>query len=122
MPNYARLAASARRQITAAGVSVTLKRDRLDDYDPTQGTAELFGSTSFTGKAVRDQYNIKDVDGTLIRSGDVKLYLVWDDEDPNMQTGEQITTGDGEVWKVVKPNPVKPGPVVLLYEVQARKP
>lgn len=120
MPNYARLAASAKRQIAAAGVPITLTRKVTDDYDPTIGTADTFGASTFTGSGVRDQYALRDIDGTLIRAGDVRIYMVWDDQDPIPQVGEKLIM-DGQTWMIVKPNPIKPGPIVLLYEIQARQ-
>lgn len=120
MPNYARLAQSAGRVIAAAGVPVTLTRNTLDDYDPTQGTVDTLGANTFTGAGVRDQYALKDIDGTLVRSGDVRIYLSMV-IDGGPQPGDQLMM-DGDKWVVVSAPPIKPGPIVLLYDVQARKP
>lgn len=120
MLNYARLAASAQQVIAAVGVPVTLSRAIIDDYDPTQGTADTLGATPFTGVGVRDQYALKDIDGTLIRSGDVRIYLSMT-VDGGPQPGDQLTM-DGDTWVVVSSSAIKPGPVILLYDVQARTP
>jgi len=120
VPDYSRLAASAQRVIAAAGVPVTLKRDVVDDYDPTQGLADTLGGNTWTGVGVRDQFKLKDIDGTLIRTGDVRIYLVITLDGSAPRTGDLITMV-GDTWKIVISTPIKPGPTVLLYDIQARK-
>lgn len=121
MPDYVRMAASATRLITAAGVPLTLTRGTLDDYDPTLGTADTLGATTFTGFGVRDQFAQKNVDGTLIRAGNVLIYVIWTGDDPVPVTDDGIAM-DGEKWVVASSAAIRPGPVTLLYGIEARKP
>jgi hypothetical protein len=116
MFDYSSLGAGAAEMIRDAGVAITLIR--ADDYDTGSGEVLDSGTQRFSGHAVRDSYRLSEIDGTRIRSGDVKLYTV---------IGTQPERGDmlsieNETWRVEDCEAVKPGPATLLYIVQARKP
>lgn len=122
MPNYARIAASAAKAIAAAGVPVTLTKTVPDDYDPSSGTQDTLGSASFSGSAVRASFSRKEIDGTRIREGDVRLYMALDDPTADPEIGDALTI-DGEAgWAIAGPiTKIQPGSVVVLYDIQARQ-
>lgn len=124
MPNYARLAQTASRLISAAGVPVTLTKPVTGDYDPAQGTTDAFGTPAgFNGFAVRNGspggYQQTAANGTLVMVETVELFMISPDAAPAF--GDTITM-DAKAWKVAGVTPIAPGPVALLYQVSARRP
>lgn len=119
MPDYVRLAATAQRLITKAGIPITLGRKSAGDYNPAEGEVLDPAVKSAAGVAMRDQFRLAETDGERIRTGDVSLYVSISGVAP--APGDSITML-GESWLVVDCKPLQPGAIVLLYEVQARKP
>jgi len=114
---YDNLAATVRRLLTQFGTDATLTRTTTGAYDPATGTASTSTST-YTAKAARFDYAQRDIDGTLVRDGDQRIYL--DVQDMVMpQTGDTITMG-GRTWSVVTARSIDPALTAVLYEVQAR--
>lgn len=117
MSFYDNLAATVRRLLTQFGTDATLTRVTTGAYDPATGVAATT-STTYAGKAARFDYAQRDIDGTLVRDGDQRIYL--DVQDMVMpQTGDTITMG-GRTWSVVTARSIDPALTAVLYEVQAR--
>ena len=117
MSFYANLAATARRLLAQYGTDATLTRVTTGAYSPATGTAAST-TTTYTGKAARFDYAQRDIDGTLVRVGDQRIYL--DVQDTVMpQTGDTITMG-GRIWSVVIARSIDPALTAVLYDVQAR--
>ena len=114
-----RLAATAARLIDRFGGPVTLTRAMPGSYDPASGTRSDAGTLTYYGTAVLDNYSQRDIDGTLVRTGDQRAYLsVKDMTAP--QTGDQILI-DGRFWSVVAAQRLKqPGRPEVLYIAQVR--
>lgn len=70
----------------------------------------------FTAVGVKTEYAPGEIDGTVIINGDVQIVFTAEQE---MKIGDLIDV-DGVSHRVVKPNPVKPGAVVLCYKAQLR--
>lgn len=70
----------------------------------------------FTATGVKTDYAPGEIDGTVIENGDVRIVFTAEKE---IKTGDLIVV-DGVSHRVVKPNPVKPGAVVLCYNSQLR--
>ncbi len=125
MPNYARAAATATRMLSAAGVPITLKKATIDDYDPSQGSAESLGSQVYSGHAVRDgspivrQYQQSVEANSAVVTENIKLFVSMPDAAPSV--GDTISM-DGVSWKVDGVDPIAPGPVAILYQVAVRRP
>lgn len=125
MPNYTRLAATATRLITAAGVPVTLQKAVTDDYDPNEGSADPLGSKSFPGAAVRDgatagqSFQQTMPAGTQVLVERVKLFMTMPTAVPVV--GDTLLM-DAKTWRIEGCTPIAPGPITLLYEVAAVTP
>ncbi len=121
--DYERLTANAYRTLKNVGVSVTLTRAQVREYNPASSRAEALPVKSFSGYGVRDQYGLTLVDNVTILSGDVRLYLAFEDnEAANPQAGDSVSISGGEVWNLVSVTPVRPANVTVLFDCQARKP
>ena len=112
--NYQRMQATTTRMLKQNGIA----------YDVTRkGTLIVIGGvehrsedTQFTATGVKTDYVPGEIDGTVIENGDVRIVFTAEKE---IKTGDLIDV-DGVRHRVVKPNPVKPGGVVLCYKSQLR--
>lgn len=117
MSFYANLAATARRLLAQFGTDATLTRTTTGAYNPVTGTASQATAT-YSCKAARFDYAQRDVDGTMIKTGDQRIYM--DVQDMVMpQTGDTITLGD-RTYVVVTARSIDPALTAVLYDVQAR--
>lgn len=120
---YRDLAEGAAELIAELGQPCTLAREGTGGgvYDPeTSTTTDASPDASYPGNAVKLDYETKDIDGTDIRSGDVR-FLIGFDLQAEPKSDETITlTRDASKWRVVKCKPLDPGGFVVLYDVQAR--
>jgi hypothetical protein len=95
-----------------------LERANRGEYDPGVGEPDDNGTQVFNTVALRGSYRASQIDGTLIKAGDVRLYV-----SPLLATTPKpgdLIKFDGEQFLVVNTSPVKPGTVFVLHEVQAR--
>lgn len=112
--NYQRMHATTTRMLKQNGIA----------YDVTRkGTLIVIGGVEhrsddiqFTATGVKTDYAPGEIDGTVIENGDVRIVFTAEEE---IKTGDLIDV-DGVSHRVVKPNPVKPGAVVLCYKSQLR--
>ncbi|WP_273807275.1 MULTISPECIES: hypothetical protein [unclassified Pseudomonas] len=104
------------------GLNLTLTKPGQKAYDPATSTVTT-SPQAFTGSGLRESYKQTDIDGTLIRQGDVKLLVSPVQADgtdlPEPVTGDQIRF-DGKVLKVISVEPWNYAGVACGYEVQGR--
>ena len=125
---YDRAKASASRMLGlrsngGKGATLTLIKVTEGDYDPaTSNSTDI--ETSYVGSGVRDNYDIGEVDGTLVQQSDFKLLV-----SPILQNGNDIPapepqdkiTFDGEIVRVISVLPWNFAGFSIGYEVQVRK-
>lgn len=70
----------------------------------------------FTAVGVKTEYAPGEIDGTVIVNGDVQIVFTAEQE---IKIGDVVDI-DGTAYRVVKPNPAKPGVLVLCYKAQLR--
>jgi hypothetical protein len=130
MANYVRLAATAQRLIEKNGRIVKFVRFDLDANDvdkPWRGPAEL-PESPYTpvvpypeAKAVVVPYVEKDIDGSLIRVGDKRLFVAVNSlPDDDLELYNAVVDGEA-LYRIVNVSLLNPGEVRLLYEMQIRK-
>jgi len=112
--NYPRMRATARRLISSNGT--TWKITRPGKVEVVAGVEKVQGQQQLTAVGVRTDYQPAEVDDKLIKAGDVRI--VFTDETPLM-IGDLVDI-DGTAYRIEKPNPVQPGPLVLCYRAQLR--
>ncbi|MEB5748430.1 hypothetical protein MXF13_00820 [Leclercia adecarboxylata] len=69
-----------------------------------------------TVTGVVTEYSSREIDGSLIATGDKKLSATFETE---VRIDDRIEI-DGKKWRVVQPNPVKPADVLISYNIQLR--
>lgn len=116
--NYPKTAATAKRLLDRFGQPVMLTRTTPGTYAPATGTATDTTATH-TGIGAKLDYAQRDIDGTLIKVGDCRVYIA-PDLTVTPQTGDKITIGS-ETWNVITSRPLEPAGVVVLHDVQVRK-
>ena len=118
MADHARLAATASRLILANGRELTF-RGRValrDSTKPWLGKAEA--SSVGTAVGVFAEYSSREIDGTLIRAGDRRVYI---GADVAFSPSEELELVDGGVvWAVVSAKAIQPGPTIIVWDLQVR--
>jgi len=104
------------------GAEMILTRKVPGAYDPATGKPSVT-ITQYAGSGFRDTYELKNVDGTLIRRDDVKLLvspvlLTGEDTPRPMETDTIIF--DGTAYTVVGVEPWNYAGITVGFEVQAR--
>jgi hypothetical protein len=116
---YGELAQAAVDLLDELGQLVLVTRAGAGDgYNPDTGFTEEGGEQVWSASGVEFQYNQREVDGSLIQSGDRRV-LIAPSLGTTPQSGDVITLGATRL-EVVESRPLQPAGVVVLHEVQAR--
>ncbi|MGP0679803.1 hypothetical protein [Citrobacter freundii] len=113
--DYRRMRATATRLLKDNGKSYQLNRGGTttrDQYGKEITAPEI--TATVTG--VITDYSSREIDGSLIATGDKKLAATFETE---VRIDDRIEI-DGKKWRVVQPNPVKPADVLISYNIQLR--
>lgn len=117
--DYAKTAATALRLLTRFGATVTVSRETAGAYDPVTGTNAAGTTQTWTPSGLRLDYSQREIDGTLIKAGDQRVYMsAVAGLDP--QTGDTVTLG-ADVWRVVTSRTLAPAGTAVLLDVQVRR-
>jgi len=106
---------TATRLLAEYGQSASLISITDGEYDVETGTKPQI-ETAIPVNVVKQNYQNREVDGSLIKRGDVRLL---------MEAGQEPKTGDvvafyNKRWTVIHVDPVDPAGTVILYRVQVR--
>ncbi|WP_426817672.1 hypothetical protein ACP3TC_04990 [Winslowiella sp. 2C04] len=112
--NYLRMRATTKRLLTDNGMAYDVIRK--GGISMVGGKEVHDPDLAFTATGVRTEYKPEEIDGKLILSGDVRVVFTADAE---LAIGDLVDV-DGKRHRIVKPNPVKPGALVLCYRAQLR--
>ncbi|MCV2684316.1 hypothetical protein KVN08_16720 [Enterobacter hormaechei] len=113
--DYRRMRATATRLLTESGKAYQLTRGGTTTRDQ-YGKEVITEPISATVTGVITEYSTREIDGSLIATGDKKLAATFETE---VRIGDLIDI-DGKMWRVVQPNPVKPADVLISYNIQLR--
>lgn len=121
--DYKATASRATAMIKANGAAIRLTRVAAGDYNPD--TSEVEGGTKrYDGWGAKFDYESRQIDGTSILAGDVRILLAVDGL-PRPLPGDLITmapdTAAAETWRVIRPKTTEPALIPVMHEVQARK-
>ncbi len=117
MPSfYASLAAVATRLLTDRGQQVTFTRAVDGAFDPATGITTPGTPTTITGYGASFDYNRSEIDGTLIKRGDIRFIF---EAAGRPKEGDTVVI-DSETYRVMAPSIVSPAGVDVYYEVQLR--
>lgn len=128
MPDiYDRSKAMAARMLSprskgGKGAELTLTKTEKGPRDPDTGGSPTV-VTSFLGSGLRETYEQKDIDGSLIKIGDVKLLVspvqLAGPDMPQPATQDKVLF-DGKLYTVIQVNPWNYAGLAVGFEVQAR--
>lgn len=115
--------ASVHATLLAEGVELLVRRTTSPTVNIATGAASGGGSLDIPSCGLLSQYRLKDIDGTTIRRGDMRMML---SAESFVDTGTRPMAGDvvevaGEVWNVIHVSALAPAGVALLYWLQLRK-
>ncbi|OEZ50350.1 hypothetical protein JAB1_14650 [Janthinobacterium sp. MP5059B] len=122
MTDYAKTAARADQSLRRKGGIVVLHQVVTGEYDPDLGTAPAT-TTDYEGTGVKINYEVENIDGTLIQAGDQQMLL-----SPLQRNGAPMptpTTADlvlfgGSSYTVKAVETTAPVDVAVLYTLQLR--
>lgn len=122
MADFAKLAVTAQRLITANGRTVTVRKHGstpTDSAKPWRGqrtpvTTEVTGAGCFVPESM-----VENPDGVK-RQGEYLLFAAADDDDNDLRTFDSIVDG-GQVWKIVKATLLAPGSIRVIYEFEVER-
>ena len=114
---YAGLAEVALRLLTDKGQSLTFSRETTTVADPVKGKRSTTTST-YTGFGASFDYNRSEIDGTVIKRGDIRLLL---NATTTVPIIDDTVPVDGTTHVVKAVRPTAPGGTVVMYELQLRK-
>jgi len=113
--DYRRMRATATRLLTENGKIYPLTRGGTTTRDQF-GKEVTTPAVNGTVTGVITEYSAREIDGSLIATGDKKLAATFETE---VRIDDRIEI-DGKKWRVVQPNPVKPADVLISYNIQLR--
>lgn len=126
---YDEMAGTAQDLLGEFGQLATLTRAAVTYNPTTSGVDPGVSPVSVTGVGVALDYRTGEIDGTLVRAGDVRLYLSARGqggvEMPTPQPGDTVflagmNNGAGSTWRVVRAAPLSPAGQNVLHDVQLR--
>lgn len=119
--DYSGLSAIAVAQVADKGRDVTYVYTTQGTYDASTDSISGQSSTSAIISMLVTNFNFREIDGTLIKSGD-RLGLIANGATLSRvpKTGDQVNDG-GETFTVVSILNIQPGEEPLLYKLQLRR-
>ncbi|QHJ83864.1 MAG: hypothetical protein [Bacteriophage sp.] len=101
--------------IAKFGVAYYLKRAAVTNT--VDGVQVVTRPPAVKIMGVKVEYNQKEIDGTLIKAGDLKM--VCDARVKDIAIGDKVVIS-GQSWRVENPNPVIPADTLICYKLQLR--
>lgn len=113
--DYTKAQATAKRLIKKFGREATLKikSGSGDPWNPTQVETEQ------TVIIATSKYQNSQIDGTLIRQSDKRIYMSTEGATIAPEEGHTLTIGDLD-HSIKNADPLSPGETVVFWEIQAR--
>ena len=115
---YTVLAATASRLLAEKGQTISFSRQTGGTFDPVLGNESGASTTTFTGNGAAFGYNNAEIDGTVVRKGDVRLVVESTTTAPEQQ--DQCTV-DSVVYRVMAVEPITPAGITVINKVQLRR-
>lgn len=113
--NYLRMQKTATRLLTENGTEYSVTRTTPPQM--VNGIEIPGNKSTFVAVGVKAEYSPREIDGTVILTGDIRLTFK---AEPEIKIGDVVDI-DGAKWRVVQPNPVKPATLVLCHKAQLRR-
>jgi len=99
-------------------LSVTYVQKGASTYTPGTG-AVTSTDTEYTTTAIFDEYEMNEIDNSVIRATDKLAYIASNDLDVTPVVDDEIVDADSVTWQIIS---VKSDPADALWVLQIRKP
>ena len=117
MVSYTSLASTASQLLTSFGADAVISRTSGASFNAATGTYSGGSASSFTSKAVRFDYQAREIDGELIQRGDVRLVVETANGEPLI---DDNCLFDSISYRVMAVETLSPSGTDLYYELQLR--
>ncbi|MBM6442403.1 hypothetical protein JQF37_02020 [Pseudomonas sp. MIL9] len=125
---YDRAKASAARMLAprskgGKGLELSLLRVTTGEYEPDTGTTPVT-TNQYDGSGFRENYNQRDIDGSRIKQGDVKILvspLLLDGTDTPQPISQDKILFDGDTYTVQNVDPWDYAGLAVGFSVQVRR-
>ncbi len=108
----------AKKQLGVFGVEITFTRTSSSGFDPQTGK-NISSTTTFAGYAMKSNYNNSEIDGTIVKNGDIRLMLERTGVVP--VSGDIASVNGSGVYRVMNVQHVAPAEEDVIYYLQLRK-
>lgn len=117
---YEQRAAAALRLITKYGVSATIRRVTKGDYNAATGSRSEATVLEYPCKAIVEEYELKEVDGSIIKLEDRKIIVAAQGLAIRPDSGDMVVMS-ATTLQIVKNWPTSPGGVDIIHTLQVRR-
>lgn len=117
MVSYAALASTASQLLTSFGADAVLSRTSGATFNAATGAYSGGSSSTFTSKAVRFDYEAREIDGEQVQRGDVRLVVEAANGEPLI---DDNCLFDSVSYRVMSVSTLSPAGTDLYYELQLR--
>lgn len=100
------------------GAAATFSRTAGSTFSPATGAYTGGASTTIAGKAVRMNYEKREIDGQIVQRGDFKLLFGAESGEPAI--GDTVAF-NGSNYRVMDVSATSPADVAVMYDVQCRR-
>ena len=120
---YSRMQATANRMLDGKGQIVAIKHSVVGEYVPGEGTTNTITTQAGTGAVV--EWAARQVDGTLIKTGDKRLMLSALNTEGDVLVppvlGDTVTDAVGKVYTITAPlETLSPAGTAVLFTANLR--
>ncbi len=114
------LGATAQSLIQEFGEACTFTRCAESDYDPNTASSILSCSLEFTSFCVPEVFTVKEIDGTSIKRGDVKLLVgpILTDEIPSI---DDLVEFSSLTYRIINVEKTIVNAATVLFTLQVRE-
>ncbi len=116
--DYTKSAATAARLLDKFGQSLTFSLPDTEEGGAPGVPGIVVPGRSITGRGVILDYDNREIDGTVIQSGDAKVMIEATSEPP---ANGMTATINGKTWRVEDWRELAPSGVVVMYTLQVRR-
>lgn len=100
------------------GVEVTFSRRTETSQDLTLGKKVGASTLTFTGSGVRTNYSDSEIDGTRVKTGDIKMLMENTETIPEI--GDDAAVNGSGTFRVMNVYKTAPAEEIIVYEIQLR--
>ena len=102
------------------GRPMIIRKETAGTVDEVGGKLTPGTPIDYPCHGVVDRYSVKEIDGTRVRIGDLKVTTTAPEGMAEATPGDHLII-DGVAHQIILPSPLAPGGVIICYEFQVRR-